>query len=124
MFDWLVDAVKSAWGWITRLLGPVDTSKKSLDAATNAGKGFGAWLADIVVVAAQAAARFVEFGANMMSGLVNGIKSGLGSVKDAIESAGGSVIGRIVKSPGLLAVSHVVAALVVLGYGVAGLARL
>ncbi|RQT24581.1 LysE family translocator [Burkholderia contaminans] len=36
---------------------------------------------------------------------------------------GGSVIGRIVKSPGLLAASHVVAALVVLGYGVAGLAR-
>jgi len=37
---------------------------------------------------------------------------------------GGSVIGRIVKSPGLLAASHVVAALVVLGYGMAGLARL
>ncbi|MGU7783534.1 LysE family translocator [Burkholderia sp. PU8-34] len=37
---------------------------------------------------------------------------------------GGSVIGRIVKSPALLAASHVVAALVVLGYGVAGLAQL
>ena len=37
---------------------------------------------------------------------------------------GGSVIGRIVKSPALLAASHVVAALVVLAYGVAGLARL
>ncbi|WP_412023696.1 LysE family translocator [Burkholderia cepacia] len=36
---------------------------------------------------------------------------------------GGSAIGRIVKSPGWLAASHVVAALVVLGYGVAGLAR-
>ncbi|KWA05748.1 LysE family translocator [Burkholderia territorii] len=37
---------------------------------------------------------------------------------------GGSAIGRVVKSPGLLAASHVVAALVVLGYGVAGLAKL
>ncbi|HKT66771.1 MAG TPA: LysE family transporter [Burkholderia sp.] len=36
---------------------------------------------------------------------------------------GGSAIGRIVKSPGWLAASHVVAALVVLGYGVAGLVR-
>ncbi|RXV68254.1 lysine transporter LysE [Burkholderia stabilis] len=36
---------------------------------------------------------------------------------------GGSAIGRVVKSPGWLAASHVVAALVVLGYGVAGLAR-
>ncbi|MDR0240644.1 MAG: LysE family transporter [Burkholderia sp.] len=36
---------------------------------------------------------------------------------------GGSAIGRFVKSPGWLAASHVVAALVVLGYGVAGLVR-
>ncbi|KVE03987.1 LysE family translocator [Burkholderia anthina] len=36
---------------------------------------------------------------------------------------GGSAIGRFVKSPGWLAASHVVAALVVLGYGVAGLLR-
>lgn len=36
---------------------------------------------------------------------------------------GGSTIGRIVKSPGWLAASHVAAALVVLGYGVAGLVR-
>jgi threonine/homoserine/homoserine lactone efflux protein len=36
---------------------------------------------------------------------------------------GGSAIGRFVKSPGWLAASHAVAALVVLGYGVAGLMR-
>ncbi|HFT8008072.1 TPA: LysE family translocator [Burkholderia cenocepacia] len=36
---------------------------------------------------------------------------------------GGSAIGRFVKSPGWLAASHGVAALVVLGYGVAGLMR-
>ncbi|KVS36475.1 LysE family transporter [Burkholderia cepacia] len=36
---------------------------------------------------------------------------------------GGSTIGRIVKSPGWLAASHLIAALVVLGYGVAGLVR-
>lgn len=37
---------------------------------------------------------------------------------------GGGAIGRFVKSPALLAASHVAAALVVLGYGVVGLARL
>ncbi|WP_175923922.1 LysE family translocator [Burkholderia latens] len=36
---------------------------------------------------------------------------------------GGSAIGRFVKSPRWLAASHVVAAIVVLGYGVAGLMR-
>ncbi len=119
VFDWLVGAVKSAWDWITRLLGPVDASKKSLDAAASAGKGFGAWLADIVVVAAQAAARFVDFGANLMSGLVNGIKSGLGSVKDAIESAGGSVIGWFKEKLGIHSPSRVFAALG--GFTMAGL---
>lgn len=119
VFDWLVGAVKSAWDWITRLLGPVNASKKSLDAAASAGRGFGAWLADVVVVAAQAAARFVDFGANLMSGLVNGIKNGLGAVKDAIESAGGSVIGWFKEKLGIHSPSRVFAALG--GFTMAGL---
>lgn len=119
VFDWLVGAVQSAWAWITRLLGPVDTSKKSLDAATNAGKGFGAWLANIVVLFAQVSARFIEFGANLMSGLVNGIKSGLGAVKDAITSAGGSVIGWFKEKLGIHSPSRVFAALG--GFTMAGL---
>ncbi|MFP3506640.1 hypothetical protein [Burkholderia sp. SIMBA_062] len=119
VFDWLVGAVQSAWGWITRLLGPVDTSKKSLDAATNAGTGFGAWLANIVVIFAQVSARFIEFGANLMSGLVNGIKSGLGAVKDAITSAGSSVIGWFKEKLGIHSPSRVFAALG--GFTMAGL---
>lgn len=119
MFDWLMNAVKGAWAWITRLLGPVDSSKKSLDAATNAGKGFGAWLADIVVVAAKAAARCVEFGANLMSGLVNGITTGLSSVKTAIQSAGDSVVGWFKERLGIHSPSRVFAALG--GWTMAGL---
>ncbi|WP_063808540.1 phage tail tape measure protein [Burkholderia cepacia] len=119
VFDWLIDAVKGAWNWIKKLLGPVDSSKESLDKATNAGKGFGAWLADIIVVAAEAAGRFVEFGANMMTGLVNGIKSGLSSVKEAIESAGGSVIGWFKEKLGIHSPSRVFAALG--GFTMAGL---
>ncbi|KVO49970.1 hypothetical protein [Burkholderia stagnalis] len=107
VFDWLVDAVKRVWKWITRLLGPVDTSKESLDAATNAGKGFGAWLADIIVVAAEAAGRFVEFGANIMSGLVNGIKNGLGSVKDAITNVADSTVAWFKEKLGIHSPSRV-----------------
>ncbi|UVS99072.1 hypothetical protein [Burkholderia glumae] len=119
VFAWLIGAMKRAWDWITRLLGPVDASKKSLDAAASAGRGFGAWLANIVVVAAQAAACFVDFGANLMSGLVDGIKSGLGSVKNAIESAGGSVIGWFKEKLGIHSPSRVFAALG--GFAMAGL---
>ncbi|PQP12612.1 hypothetical protein C5615_30170 [Burkholderia cepacia] len=107
VFDWLVDAIGSVWNWIKRLLGPVDTSKESLDAATNAGKGFGAWLANIVVVAAEAAGRFVEFGANIMSGLVNGIKNGLGSVKDAITGVADSTVSWFKEKLGIHSPSRV-----------------
>jgi TP901 family phage tail tape measure protein len=92
MFNWLMDAVKGVWNWIKRLLGPVDASKESLDSATQAGKGFGAWLADIIVVIAGIAARSVELGANLISGLVNGIKSGLGLVKDTITNVADSTV--------------------------------
>lgn len=37
-------------------------------------------------------ARFSEFGTNLVAGLVNGITSGLGSVKDAITNMGGSAV--------------------------------
>lgn len=107
VFSWLVDAIGNVWNWITRLLGPVDASKASLDAATNAGKGFGAWLANIVVVAAEAAGRFVEFGANIMSGLVNGIKNGLGSVKDAITSVADSTVSWFKEKLGIHSPSRV-----------------
>ncbi|WP_419685761.1 hypothetical protein ACN22W_00895 [Burkholderia theae] len=119
VFDWLIDAVKGAWNWIKRLLGPVDSSKKSLDEAKNAGKGFGAWLAEIIVVAADAAARFVEFGANLMSGLVNGIKNGLGEVKTTIQSAGESVVTWFKEKLGIHSPSRVFAALG--GFTMAGL---
>ncbi|SDR19970.1 hypothetical protein SAMN05443026_3243 [Burkholderia orbicola] len=107
VFNWLVDAIGNVWNWITRLLGPVDASKASLDAATNAGKGFGAWLAIIVVVAAEAAGRFVEFGANIMSGLVNGIKNGLGSVKDAITGVADSTVSWFKEKLGIHSPSRV-----------------
>ena len=107
VFNWLVEAIGSVWNWITRLLGPVDASKASLDAATNAGKGFGAWLANIVVVAADAAGRFVEFGANIMSGLVNGIRNGLGSVKDAITGVADSTVSWFKEKLGIHSPSRV-----------------
>ncbi|MBR8300951.1 MULTISPECIES: hypothetical protein [Burkholderia cepacia complex] len=119
VFNWLVEAMKGAWDWIKRMLGPVDSTKESLDKATSAGKGFGAWLADIIVVAADAAARFVEFGANLMSGLVNGITNGLGAVKTAIQAAGDSVVGWFKERLGIHSPSRVFAALG--GWTMAGL---
>ncbi|WP_261533698.1 phage tail tape measure protein [Burkholderia multivorans] len=117
--DWLTGALKGVWDWLTRLLAPVDASKKSLDAATGAGRAFGTWLADIIAGLAQASARFAEFGSNLMSGLVNGITNGLGAVKTAIQSAGDSVVGWFKERLGIHSPSRVFAALG--GWTMAGL---
>ncbi|AFJ88328.1 Phage tail length tape-measure protein [Burkholderia sp. KJ006] len=119
LFDWLTGALKVVWDWLTRLLAPVDASKKSLDAAAGAGRAFGTWLADIIVGLAQASARFAEFGSNLMSGLVNGITNGLGAVKTAIQSAGDSVVGWFKERLGIHSPSRVFAALG--GFTMAGL---
>lgn len=119
LFDWLTGALKGVWDWLTRLLAPVDASKKSLDAATGAGRAFGTWLTDIIVGLAQASARFAEFGSNLMSGLVNGIANGLGAVKTAIQSAGDSVVGWFKERLGIHSPSRVFAALG--GFTMAGL---
>ncbi|MGT0192542.1 phage tail tape measure protein [Burkholderia pyrrocinia] len=119
LFDWLTGALKGVWDWLTRLLAPVDASKKSLDAAAGAGRAFGTWLTDIIVGLAQASARFAEFGSNLMSGLVNGITNGLGAVKTAIQSAGDSVVGWFKERLGIHSPSRVFAALG--GFTMAGL---
>jgi hypothetical protein len=110
-FNWLMDAVKGVWGWITRLLGPLDASKESLDKASNAGKGFGGWLANIIVVAAKVAERMVEFGANLISGLVNGITNGMGAVKNAITNVANSTVAWFKEKLGIHSPSRVFAEL-------------
>ncbi|WP_440029831.1 phage tail tape measure protein [Chromobacterium amazonense] len=119
VWDWLVGAFKSAWEWVSKLLGPVDASKQSLDAAANSGKGFGKWLANLIVIGAELVAKFVTLGVNLMSGLVTGIKNGLGMVKDAITRAGESTINWFKEKLGIHSPSRVFAQLG--GFTMAGL---
>ncbi|WP_175667031.1 phage tail tape measure protein [Burkholderia multivorans] len=119
LFDWLMGAAKGVWDWLTRLLPPVDASKESLDAATGAGRAFGAWLADIIRGLADASTRFAEFGSNLMSGLVGGITNGLGAVKTAIQHAGDSVVSWFKERLGIHSPSRVFAELG--GFTMAGL---
>ncbi|POA97164.1 phage tail tape measure protein [Chromobacterium sinusclupearum] len=88
VWDWLVGAFKAAWEWVSKLLGPVDASKQSLDAAANSGKGFGKWLANLIVIGPELAAKFITVGLDIMSGIVSGIKKGIVWVKDAILGVG------------------------------------
>ncbi len=107
VWDALVGALSAAWTWCSKLLAPIDATAQSLQGATAAGQGFGAWLAGIVVAMAQMAATFFTFGANIVQGLIGGIQSMLGAVRDAIGSLGSSVIGWFKEKLGIHSPSRV-----------------
>jgi phage-related protein len=52
-------------------------------------------------------AQFTEFGGNLISGLVNGITSGLGTVKDAISSVADNTVGWFKEKLGIHSPSRV-----------------
>lgn len=55
----------------------------------------------------QLPAKFTEFGGNLVSGLVNGITSGMGAVKDAIGNMGSAAIGWFKEKLGIHSPSRV-----------------
>lgn len=107
VWDALIGALSVAWAWCSKLFTPIDATAQSLRGATAAGQGFGAWLAGIVVAMAQMVATFFTFGANIVQGLIGGIQSMLGTVREAIGSLGSSVIGWFKERLGIHSPSRV-----------------
>ncbi|MEX3614177.1 MAG: hypothetical protein VB141_10605 [Burkholderia gladioli] len=111
VWDWLVGAIRDAWGWLMKLFGPIQTSQDSLDKATSSGKQFGLWLAGLVVSLADVIKQFEGFGANLMQGLVNGITNGLSAVKEAINNVANSTVAWFKEKLGIHSPSRVFDAL-------------
>lgn len=84
VWDWLVGAFASVWGWVSRLFGPFQATQESLHGATQAGQGFGLWLAGLVVSVAELVGKFFGFGADIVGGMINGILSMAGALWDAV----------------------------------------
>ncbi len=81
VWDWLINSFKTAWQWVSQLFQPFQATKQQLDSATNSGKAFGLWLAGLVNTVAGLVGKFFNFGANIIDGLINGIKSGFAKLK-------------------------------------------
>lgn len=107
VWDWLAAAFAAAWQWVTKLLGPFEASRQSIDGATQAGRGFGAWLAGLLVTLAGLVGRFFNFGADIIGGLVNGILSGIGRVRDAVGQAADAALGWFKDKLGIRSPSRV-----------------
>lgn len=82
VWDWLVSSFKTAWQWVSQLFQPFQATKQQLDGATSSGKAFGLWLAGLVNTVAELVGKFFNFGANIIDGLINGIKSNFPKLKE------------------------------------------
>ncbi|MDR2325104.1 MAG: phage tail tape measure protein [Acidovorax sp.] len=107
LWDGLVATFSAVWGWISKLLGPFEATKQSLDSATQAGQGFGAWLASLVVLAAELVGKFFNLGRDIVSGLIGGITSMIGAVGETISNLAGSTIGWFKEKLGIHSPSRV-----------------
>ena len=109
VWDWIVGALSSAWEWVSRLFAPFKATSEQLANATDKGYGFGAWLASLVVTLAELTGKFFQFGADIVTGLINGIKSMGGAVRDAIMGLAGGAIDWFKEKLGIHSPSRVFA---------------
>ena len=93
IWDGIASVLGTVWNWVKELLKPLEATSEQLDGATNAGKRFGLWLAEIINFFPRVIGQFGEFGANLIGGIINGITGKLGELRDTITGAASSAIG-------------------------------
>lgn len=107
LWDGLAGTFATVWGWVSRLFAPFQATQQSLAGATQAGHGFGAWLASLVVWVAQLVGTFYNFGRDIVAGIISGISSAAGALRDAIMGVASSSIGWFKEKLGIHSPSRV-----------------
>jgi len=109
IWDGIASVLGTVWKWVTDLLTPINATATELDNATGAGKRFGLWLADIINFFPQVIGNFMSFGANIMDGVINGVVSKVGALKEAIFGAANGAIDSFKDMLGIASPSKVFA---------------
>ena len=95
-FKPLVGWIESAFNWFSKLLEPVQSSKKDLDEAASAGKKFGEWVAFGIDLALKPLQLLIE-GIQWVIDNMPGIQAGAKIVEDAKQSRNEET-NRVIKS--------------------------
>ena len=104
VFNALLAGVRAVWAWFKNLLKPVDDVGGR---AQNMGQKVGVVLGGIVKALTSLPAKFIKLGADMVDGLVNGIKTKLGEAVKAVSELGEAVAGKFKSALGIHSPSRV-----------------
>ncbi|WP_438767918.1 phage tail tape measure protein [Kushneria sp. TE3] len=91
IWDGIASVLGTVWGWVSKLIQPMQATTEQLGAATSAGERFGQILGGLVGFFPTLVAQFATFGANLIEGLIGGITSKVGALKDSIVGIGSSI---------------------------------
>ncbi|WP_293937641.1 hypothetical protein [Iodobacter sp.] len=101
-------AAQGLWGWIKALLQPVNDTG---NAAQNMGIRFGTAIGNIVAQLLSLPTQFVTIGGQMIDGLISGITSKMGALKETITSVGSGATNWVKEKLGIHSPSRVFAEL-------------
>ncbi|OLZ81247.1 phage tail tape measure protein [Chromobacterium violaceum] len=104
LFSMLVNGVKAVWNWFANLLEPVDDVGGK---AQNMGQKVGVVLGGIVKGLIDLPTKFIKLGTDLVDGLVNGIRTRIGSAVQVVEELGNSAIGKFKSALGIKSPSRV-----------------
>ena len=121
LWDAIAGALAGVTGWLSQLFQPFKATSEQIKGASDAGRSFGQVLATIgtflamplvalaslITALAGLPQRFMAAGAALMDGLVGGITSRLGAVRDAITGAAEGAIGWFKEKLGINSPSRV-----------------
>ena len=90
VWDWFLGALQGVWQWITNLLAPFQATQQEIGKATEAGRGFGQFFGSLASMILTFVPNMISAGAQLISGVITGIKNMLGALKDTVAGAAGS----------------------------------
>lgn len=112
LWDGIGTAIGGVVGWVSQLFAPFQATKEQLDGATNSGSAFGEWLGKLIMVLPNVIASFYGFGADLIMGLIGGIKSVAGVLWETITGIGAGIKDKFTSLLGIKSPSRVF-----IGYG-------
>lgn len=107
VWDWFTGKLQEARDLISQLLAPFQATQDQLNGAASAGQVFGKMLGSLVSLAAALPIRFWTLGADIIGGLVGGIMSMWGGLRNVVNSVADATIGWFKEKLGIKSPSRV-----------------